>query len=60
MAMHLIFWKLEWKRACQRLPQMFAGATVLLFLAAFGCLFGKRSFVRGCGSRENYCRSGDA
>lgn len=34
MAMHLIFWKLEWKRACQRLPQMFAGATVLLFLAA--------------------------
>lgn len=34
MAMHLIFWKLEWKRAYQRLPQMFAGATVLLFLAA--------------------------
>lgn len=34
MAMHLVFWKLEWKRAWKRLPQMLAGATVLLFLAA--------------------------
>lgn len=34
MAMHLVFWKLEWKRACRRLPQVLAGAAVLVFLAA--------------------------
>lgn len=33
MAMHLVFWKLEWKRACRRLPQVLAGAAVLVFLA---------------------------
>lgn len=42
MARHLIFWKLEWKRAYHRLPQMFAGAAVLLFLAASAAFLASR------------------
>ena len=43
MPMFLIFWKLELKRAYQRFPQMFAGATALLFLAGAVALLAGRA-----------------
>ena len=39
MSVRLVFWKLELKRALQRIPQMLAGAIVLLFLAGAIALF---------------------
>jgi len=41
--MGLVFWKLELKRALQRIPQMLAGAIVLLFLAGAVALFSSRA-----------------
>ncbi len=43
MSTRLVFWKLELKRACKRLPQMFAGAIVLLFLAGAVALLAGRA-----------------
>ena len=43
MSIRLVFWKLELKRACKRLPQMFAGAIVLLFLAGAVALLAGRA-----------------
>lgn len=43
MSVHLIFWKLELKRAFLRFPQMVAGATVLLFLASAVALLASRA-----------------
>lgn len=43
MPMFLIFWRLELKRAYQRFPQMFAGATALLFLAGAVALLAGRA-----------------
>ncbi len=43
MGIYLVFLKLEMKRAVQRLPQMFAGAIVLMFLAGAIALFSSRA-----------------
>lgn len=43
MSIHLVFWKLEIKRALQRVPQLFAGVVVLLFLAGTTALFASRA-----------------
>lgn len=43
MLMRLVFLKLEMKRALKRLPQMCAGAIVLLFLAGTIALFSSRA-----------------
>lgn len=43
MTMRLVFFKLEIKRALKRLPQMIAGAVVLLFLAGTTALFASRA-----------------
>ena len=43
MPMCLVYWRLELKRAYQRFPQMFAGATALLFLAGAVALLAGRA-----------------
>lgn len=43
MPVRLVYWKLEIKRAYQRFPQMFAGATALLFLAGAVALLAGRA-----------------
>lgn len=40
--MHLVYLKLELKRACKRLPHLYAGAIMLLFMAAVIALLSSR------------------
>ncbi len=43
MLIRFAFWKLEIKRALQRVPQLFAGVVVLMFLAGTTALFASRA-----------------
>ena len=47
MLAHLVFWRLEWKRAYLKFPQVFAGAIALLFLAIAVALFASRALYGG-------------
>ena len=43
MLIRFAFWKMEIKRALQRVPQLFAGVVVLMFLAGTTALFASRA-----------------
>ncbi len=45
--MHLVYWKLELKRAYKRLPHLYAGAIMLLLLAAVIALLSSRLLYGG-------------